>query len=263
MAKACPECGAPIDPEWAKAEAEKELKKLEEVPFTVVTGEDDATEDAPETLEDLPDETVEEMHEKVTPPPTPEPPHTPDPPKNGHAGRNILIAAVVLVVLIGGGLYYYDYSLSQQREERAYMLLQDCSNPDFYEDFIVRFPKSKYIEDVRARYKEVSVQQNEWQKLVQSGSRDELRRFVHQHPTSPYVKVAQVRIDSLDWAEAQRVRTVESVSEYLANHPDGYYIDRAETLRQTLERQRAAALQAKADSIAAADSLAAVVIPLP
>ena len=52
MAKTCPECGASIDPEWAQAEAEKELKKLEEVPFTVEVGEDDSltTDSKPHAL---------------------------------------------------------------------------------------------------------------------------------------------------------------------------------------------------------------------
>ena len=43
LAKACPECGAPIDAEWAQQEAERELKKLEEVPFTVEVPDGDET----------------------------------------------------------------------------------------------------------------------------------------------------------------------------------------------------------------------------
>lgn len=262
MAKACPECGAPIDPEWAKAEAERELKKLEEVPFTVEVG----GADEPETTAEegaLAAQPVAE--EGSTCPPdangeTSEPSDAKETSVGGGNGRGAsgwLIGLVVLLGLLIGGLYYYDYRQSQVREQRAYELLKDCSNPDFYEDFIIRFPKSQYIEEVRERYKKVAAQQNEWQTLIKNGSRDELRQFVNLHPTSPYVKVAQGRIDSLDWAEAKTQRSLEAVTHYMATHPDGYYIDQAETLRQTLERQRqeaAALAAAQRDSLALADS---------
>lgn len=261
MAKACPECGAPIDPEWAEAEAKKELQKLEEVPFTVeVGGEEDSLSTIKEEEEAQASEAETTDEGDVTTPLTEEKKEdaaSPLPPEkaNKSSYKGFFVAFVVLTGLIIGGLYYYEYNENQKRETRAYELLQDCSNPDFYEDFIVRFPKSKYIEEVRQRYKEVAAQQNEWLKLISNGSKDELLLFVRQHPTSPYVKVAQGRIDSLDWAEAQTLNTLEAVTHYIASHPNGYYIDHAETLRQTLERARAAAIAAAArDSLAHTDS---------
>ena len=259
MAQSCPECGAPIDPEWAEAEAQKELKKLEDVPFSVEVGgeetEDGVTEEAQPADEDT--EHEDQFQEEEEPSREDVPP-APPAPKSGGGGRFLFLGIVVLIGLLIGGLYYYDYAQMQKREMRAYELLQDCSNPDFYEDFIIRFPKSKHIEEVRERYKVVAAQQNEWQKLILNGTRDELRQFVRLHPTSPYVKVAQGRIDSLDWTEAKELRSLEAVTHYMATHPDGYYIDQAETLRQTLERQRreaaAAAAAARRDSLAQLDS---------
>ncbi|MBQ8968800.1 MAG: hypothetical protein IJ064_03580 [Bacteroidaceae bacterium] len=237
MAKACPECGAPIDPEWAAQEAEKELKKLEEVPFTVEENF------PPENLPFTPSTEDEEIN------------HIPTEGEGAHAasprGGRVRFVLLFLLILLGvcvGGLYYYDYTQRQAREERAYALLQDCSNPAFYEDFIVRFPHSPHIDEVRERLKEVMAQQNEWEKLIASGNRQELQKFVTEHPTSPYVKMAQTRIDSLDWAEADQRRTLEAVTFYMATHPDGLYINQADALRQTLEQQRAAA-QARADSL--------------
>lgn len=167
--------------------------------------------------------------------------------------RNILISVVVLLALLIGVLYYMDYRAEFQREERAYELLQDCSNPDFYEDFILRFPKSEHVDEVRERYKEVAAQQDEWATLIVKGGREELQQFVRLHPTSPYVRLANNRIDSLDWADAKQKRTLEAVTRYMSLHADGFYIGEAETLRQTLERTRAevAMLAAQQDSLAA------------
>ena len=250
MAKSCPECGCPIDPEWAEAEEKKELEKLEEVPFTVVAeGEEVEVES---DVESPTEPSTETKAKSQTDEPEPEKKHS-------SGGGGWLIAAVVLLGLLIGGLYYYDYRSSQQREELAYALLDGCSNPAFFEDFMIRFPKSKYIDDVRARYKEVAARQDEWQKLILNGSSEELRQFVHLHPTSPYVKMAQDRMDSLDWTSAKETRTLESVTHYIASHPDGFYIDKAESLRQTLEREKAekaaAAAAARRDSLALLDSL--------
>lgn len=270
LAKACPECGAPIDPEWAQQEAERELKKLEEVPFTVegLTVEDEAPlspEENPEEFasaplaeeqgESIPEENVSAPladREGVGGSPSGVSPVGVSPTGTSHASR-WLIAVVILLLLLIGGLYFYDYRAEQQREERAYELLQGCSNPDFYEDFIVRFPKSKRIEEVRARYEEAKNQQSQWLVLVASGSRDDLQRFVHEHPTSPYIKVAQSRIDSLDWVEAKQARTIDALSRYIANHPEGYYVDQADMLRSSLERAKA---EAEAAAAALRDSLA-------
>lgn len=252
MAKACPECGCPIDPAWAEAEAKKELEKLDEVPFTVeADGEEIVTPEDRTPKAEEPEPERQEPHKAEPAPQVAEPKEA--------SATGWFVGIVVLLGLIIGGLYFYDYRSNQLREEHAYELLQDCSNPAFYDDFMARFPKSKYIDDVRRRYKVVAAQQNEWQRLVTQGTRDQLHAFVRQHPTSPYVKMAQDRIDSLDWASAKESRKLEAVTHYLAVHPDGFYIDKAEILRQQLEREKAQAearrAAARRDSLARLDSL--------
>lgn len=261
MAKSCPECGAPIDPEWAEAEARKVQKKLDDVPFTVVAdGKDVEVVDESRVEDPMSEEAVEVVGEPTvdvqpathTELDTPVPTVAPSAPATKSNSRLwLFFVVVVLGVLIGGG-YYLDYRGEKQREERAYALLQDCSNPEFYNDFIIRFPKSKYIDEVRERYHEVAALQTEWQQLVAKGNREQLHIFVRQHPTSPYVKVARNRIDSLDWEETRSLNSIEAVTHYMDEHPDGYYIAHAETLRQTLERKRQ---EAEAASAALRDSL--------
>lgn len=245
MARTCPECGAPVELEdEAPLEPENiETEDLESDDEEVVVDEP-VVEDAVET------ETPEPVAQKT------------EKHKKGAGALKFLLWALFLALLIGG-LYLYDFVQQYQREQHAYELLQDCSTPDRYEDFIARFPKSSHIDDVRERLKVVAKQQEEWAKLIVSGTRKELKKFVVEHPTSPYVKVAQSRIDSLDWAEASEANTLEAVTEYVTTHPDGYFLDEAETLRQALERKEAEAAAAAAatrrDSVARADST--VVLP--
>ena len=276
MAQACPECGCPIDPEWAEAEARKEMAKSEDVPFTIETGvEDDSPSDLPDregTVTSSNEDMQSSNHYTPLPdregtgesPESPEvapksKPAAPVPPAPKRSGAGWVVVLAVLLGLLIGGLYYYDYRSNQQREKRAYEMLQGSSNPASYEDFMIRYPKSEYIEDVKARYAVVAAQQNEWQRLVTNGTRDELQAFIRQHPTSPYKKIALNRIDSLDWASAKESHELEAVTHYMATHPDGYYIDQAETLRQQLEREKAQEearrAAARRDSIARADSI--------
>lgn len=220
MARACPECGTPVKIEESVAD-----EPVAEAPSPVETPTAEAPKTAPKEKK-----------------------------KEGMGGMMFLVLALLLSLLIGG-LYLYDYILQRQRERHAYELLQDCSNPDRYEDYIARFPKSEHIDDVRQRLEEVSRQQEEWLHLIYNGSHRELQAFIAKHPTSPYLKVAQTRLDSLDWAQASTAHTLEAVSQYMTEHPDGYFIDQAETLRQTIERQRAEAAAARRDSIARTDSI--------
>lgn len=264
MARLCPECGCRIDPQWAQEEAERELKKLEEVPFTVSAGVDEESLPPSQGEESdfhqengVPQENFmqEDGGIKASQPEvTVAPPPLSEAKRGGSSPRGSWwkwVLAVVVMGLLIGGFYYYEYCVERQREQLAYEMLQNCSNPDFFEDFIIRYPKSSYIDEVRERYKQVVAQQQEWQRLIADGTRDDLYRFVREHPTSPYVKVALCRVDSLDWAEAKSRRTLEAVAQYVVAHPDGYYIDHAEQLRQTLERQRAEALAAQRDSLTA------------
>ena len=214
LARTCPECGAPVEPE-----TETETQPQEQTPVTQ------------------------------------EPPKK-QKKKKRLSRRNLWFMVLVLLLgLIIGGLYFYDYRAEQRREQHAYEILKECSNPDFYEDFIARFPNSKHIDEVRKRLTVVAAQQKEWQNLIASGTKADLQHFAKQHPTSPYAKVALTRIDSLDWVEAKSTRSLEAVTHYMATHPDGYFIDQAETLRQTLERQRAEAAAALRDSLATNDSI--------
>lgn len=271
MARACPECGISIDSEWAAAEAERELRKLEDIPFTVEVGGGECESAFPSSPdaeneclpEPEPDNAAGDEREEV---PADEEvreqplPAEPVPASASSGGRRGWRTALLFSLLLGqliGGLCLYMYYGERQREERAYELLQGCSDPQFYEDFIIRYPRSRYLEDVRERYKEVSARQEEWKTLVEKGGREELRQFVAQHPRSPYVPVARARIDSLDWAEAEKTHTLESVTSYMAAHPDGDYISQAEVLRQMLERARIEAealVAAQRDSLSAVDS---------
>lgn len=148
-----------------------------------------------------------------------------------------IIATVTVVGLLIGTIYYFDYKNEREREARAYAMLEGCTNPEFYQDFIIRFPHSDYIEEVKERYKEVFAQNNEWNMILQSGNRDMIENFAKLHPTSPYARICLDIVDSIDWEAASADRTISAIDRYLEQHPSGRYIDLAQDLQNKIRRQ--------------------------
>ncbi len=244
MAKACPECGFPLQEHIE--EIEKQMKKAEEAKSS-------STQSAP-VEHNRPEPRVinKESQQQFSYLPTPKPPKT-------HKLMIWIMVLVVLAILVGG---YWLFSNRQdgQREDRAYELLQDCQDPLQYEDFIARYPESSHIDVVRKRYEALVKEQAEWKAIVLRGSRNDVKNFIATNPNSPLIRTARARLDTLDWKEAKRVGSMVSYNTYLDNHPDGSFVDDADIQVERIKREneeRAKAAQARQDSLNSllADSL--------
>ena len=64
-----------------------------------------------------------------------------------------------------------------------------------------------------------------------NGTREQLKAFIEQHPTSPYRKACEMRVDSLDWNDAKEDNTLEGYQKYLALHPEGLFLSDAQDAR--------------------------------
>ncbi|MBO4905660.1 MAG: hypothetical protein J5486_01320 [Bacteroidaceae bacterium] len=180
--------------------------------------------------------------------------------------KSVSVTAVVVTVLlflciVGGGAYiFYWLSVDQMaKEEEAYTLLEGCTNPLNYEDFISRFPNSDHLDDVRARMNALMQEDEEWLAVENSNDRSRLEAYVNNYPHSPHEQRAQFLIDSLDYMEARSLDTGDAYNRYIARHPEGaYYTEVISAMRDIevrMEREAAARRQAEA---LMADSLAAV-----
>lgn len=168
------------------------------------------------------------------------------------------VSLLACVAILIGGYFYLTSHAAQQRETRAYALLQDCKDPLVFEDFIAKYPESEHLEEVRKRYLTLNQEQAKWEALVLRGTREELQTFIQSNSGSPYLRVALARIDSMDWQMANTRPTIQSMEQYIAVHPEGFFIEQAEIQRQRLERERLAAEErAQQDTMAVSvDSLA-------
>lgn len=140
------------------------------------------------------------------------------------ARRIVVICFLAPFVVLAAYLVYADVRKANDLEQRAYDRLEKTTDLLVFEDFILRFPDSKYIEEVKQRYEKMKVEHEVFFREAASGGRDVLLAFIQAHPTSPYRAVCERRIDSLDWNVAVESNTLESYQAYLAQHPQGIFL---------------------------------------
>lgn len=171
-----------------------------------------------EMVEAVPEEKKELATEEETPQPK-------------RKKRKISIRRVVTVIffllLIGGITFFIivDKRRSAELEQRAFERLDGCTNLLYYEDYIMRFPEGQHIEEVKKLYAVAKAEQEEFYKQAAGGSREMLEKFIKEHPSSPYVRVCEKRIDSLDWDIAVADNTIQSYQNYLEQHPQGIFAE--------------------------------------
>lgn len=168
-----------------------------------------------------------------------------------------LLVLGILIIALGGYLYWDNYQDKMASEEKAFELLQDCNDPLSFEDFIARFPNSRHIDEVKEQLKGLQREDAVWEELCRNLDVEALHNFVDTHPTSPYLKAALQKIDSLDWRLADQRGTTEAYDRYILQHEDGIYISEAYNARDNARRREEQARRDSLDAAAKADSIAA------
>lgn len=239
LAHTCPECGYPIDPAWAAEEAAKVAKetqeKIDAIPFTVESDGENIVESEKQPEAEVLTEETSVADEPVKTQTNDE--ETQAVPQKSNGMKWFLGIVIVAGLILGGG-YYLESQRESKRELRDYEMLEGCTNPAFYEDFLIKYPKSEYYDEVRQRFFEAQATNNQWEEIKKSGDRQKIVNYMRLHPSSPYVGVAKNMIDSIDWFAAKEINTVASMETYMDNHRDGLYYDQAESTRRSIIRQQ-------------------------
>ena len=153
-------------------------------------------------------------------------------PRKKNTGRRILTAFVFL--LFAGvafwGYNYYTTMTEAQDEARAYSVLEDNETIADYEDYLDRFPESEHAAEVKERLASLQQMYEVWRDLCVSGRQRDFEIFKQNHPGSILVRKCDLKIDSLDWIDAEKEGTDASINAYLAKHPDGRYASEASIL---------------------------------
>jgi len=154
--------------------------------------------------------------------------------KKNHKALIFSISFFVILILTIGGLYYLDYKNDIIREEREFARLGDTSNPEYYNDFLAKYPKSKHYQEVKDRLNILLDETEEWEKMMQNLCRSEIEKFMNAHPYSKRLHECEDMIDSIDWSDANKTNTEEAIINYLNTHPNGKYAEEASQKKNEL-----------------------------
>ena len=161
--------------------------------------------------------------------------------KPAKKSRKSLIFALTfatIIAIIICGMYYLDYKNSKDREEREYAMLENTSNPEYYNDFLAKYPKSEHYQEVRERLNVLLDETEEWNKIMQDVSRSEIEKFMNAHPYSRRLQECEDMIDSIDWNDAKKTNTEEAIVNYLNTHPNGKYAEEAAQKKNDLSMMK-------------------------
>ena len=157
-----------------------------------------------------------------------------NPPKRKNKSAIVSIAFLVIVILATGGLYYLNCKNDAEREEAEFASLENTTNPEYYNDFLAKYPESVHCQEVKERLNILLDETAEWEKLMQNINRSEIEKFINAHPYSKRLHICEDMIDSIDWAKAQKIHTEEAIVNYLNEHPNGKYAEEASLQKNEL-----------------------------
>ena len=137
------------------------------------------------------------------------------------------VVVIGLIVLCAAGYYYYNQQQMQQKEQKDYERLEGITNPEFYQQFLIDYPKSKHYNEINERMHMLQAEADEWKQLLQSINRKNVSQFLQKHPNSLRQRACEDMLDSIDWQDALSIGSEEAVTDYLAKHPSGRYVSDA------------------------------------
>ena len=124
---------------------------------------------------------------------------------------------------------FYLNDANEQKEEQAYEFAIESNDPmvlqqylDNYKDF-----NEAHRDSIQARLARIQQTDTEWTNAVVSGTRDALMQYIKDNPGSIHEGEARNKIDSIDFNEADKAKTIDAYQAYLDEHPDGKFADQA------------------------------------
>lgn len=145
-------------------------------------------------------------------------------------GCLIIIIILLLLALIGlGGAFYFHIQDERQiaAEEKAFACLEESAASEDFKDFLRRYPMSRHRADVINRMEKIQLLESIWSEIEKNGNAEDYRKFTERFQNPFYNKIAEARIDSIDWVNAKKSNVPDSYEKYMQSHPNGSYFAEA------------------------------------
>lgn len=159
-------------------------------------------------------------------------PTTP-PKKKSHAA---LIISFVLALIVCAISFYFYNQAKTSKETEAYEYAMTSSDPLVLQSYLDTYKDGTRIhrDSIQHRLNYIKQIDKDWQNAVASNSKGVLEDYIKKYPNSHNKVIAQRKIDSIDWALAKTLNTIEGYNDYAKEHPYGEHVDEANDKAQEL-----------------------------
>lgn len=169
----------------------------------------------------------------------------------------ILLGILLFAAGFGGGYFMHKYLAGGTLgEQYAYEALDEDYSLADYDSFLADYPQSPRVAEVKQRREKVRAMLEEWKQLEEIGTIGDFLNFKANFNETRFNRLCDLKIDSLEWANALKANTETAYEVYMRKHPDGTYAAEASVALDLIRRaQREAYMrrQAEADTTATDD----------
>ena len=153
----------------------------------------------------------------------------------------LIVSFVIALVLFGIGFYFYN-GAQEANEQRAYEDALHSEDPAVLSAYLTRYNDApqEHKDSINAHLERMKSADLEWSNACAAGTKSALVKYIEANPNTYHKGEALNKIDSIDFAIASRNNNSDSYGQYLKEHPDGKYADKAQ---EFLDNKKATEVQ--------------------
>lgn len=150
--------------------------------------------------------------------------------------KTTIIISIIIALIVVGFCFQRYYSAQGDKEQEEYEFAMRSDDPTILQTYLNNFKDApqEHIDSITVHLQRLTAQDKEWNDALVSGSKNALTDYLKKYPDSPHKQEALDKIDSIDWAQCQKLNTTEAYLTYIENHADGQHYDEAEMAMKKL-----------------------------
>ncbi|MCR5131240.1 MAG: zinc ribbon domain-containing protein [Prevotella sp.] len=152
-----------------------------------------------------------------------------EPPKKKRHWGALLFAFLMALTICGVCLYFY-HTAKDSKETEAFNYAITSSDPLVLQSFLNTYKDASASrkDSIQTRLTYIEQMERDWTNACVSKSKSMLNDYIKNYPESPHKGDALNKIDSIDWAAAKELNTIEGYEQYAKTHPNGSHTAQAE-----------------------------------
>ena len=124
-------------------------------------------------------------------------------------------------------------------EKKSYELARKEDTSESYKKYLANYPNGKYIKEAERNLDEIKFVEDDKEDQEDVASEiDRLKSWIANNPDSPVLEKAEKWVDELVFAQAKYENSIGAFERYLAEYPNGGFVDEAEGLIEDLKSKQ-------------------------